>query len=193
MGTALVALVAGALGAGIAGLLQLRRDRIEALRQRQLDAADAFAATASRVLLQVKLLFDTYPREKTEANLEKFRRDARELMAGLLSEVREVAAHTPRVELLFGVESPASVAALQTAFDLTQMASALQQPVNEEAFTWAFDLAASSALRFHDEANVVVAGSWWRKRRHKSLPDTVFHEFQQKFAELHDAEESRDR
>jgi hypothetical protein len=51
METALVALFAAALGAGVTGLLQLRRDRIESLRQRQLDAADAFAAAASRALL----------------------------------------------------------------------------------------------------------------------------------------------
>jgi hypothetical protein len=188
MGTALVALIAGAVGAGVAGLLQLRRDRIETLRQRQLDAADAFAASASGVLLQVKLLLDSHPRERTEANMEKWRQDAKPVRDALLEEVREIAAHTPRVELLFGVKSPASVAALQTTFDLTRMAQALQPPVNEEAFAWAFNLAGSTAMRFHDEAHLVVAGSWWTKRRHKALPDEVYEEMAAHFRDVYGIE-----
>jgi len=133
MGTALVALVAGALGAGIAGLLQLRRDRVESLRQRQLDAADEFAAAASRVLLQVKLLvLDAYPKETTETNMERWLREATAVRDRFFDEVREVAGHVSRVELLFGVKSPASFAALQTIYDLGVMAKSLQPPLNEE-------------------------------------------------------------
>jgi hypothetical protein len=190
MGTAVVALIAGALGAGIAGLLQLRRDRVETLRQRQLDAADAFAAATARVLLQVKLVLDTHPKQTTEPRIDKWREDASEIVGALRREVQEVAAHTPRVELLFGVKSPASVAALQTTFDLTEMANALQPPVNEEAFAWAYKLAAAAALRFHDEANMVVAASWWRRRRHKAIPDEAFDELVARFTELDSA---RDR
>jgi hypothetical protein len=175
MGTALVALVAGAVGAGVAGLLQLRRDRVESLRQRQLDAADAFAQAASRVLLRVKLLVEL-PDEKTERRLQN-----PEVRAALINDVREVAALTPRIELLFGVKSPSSVTALQTTYDLTEMAKALQPPVNERLVTPFYDLAAGAALRFHDEANAVVARSWWYRRRHKSLPDEAFEELMAKF------------
>jgi hypothetical protein len=174
MGTALVALVAGAVGAGLTGLLQLRRDRIETLRQRQLDAADAFAAAASRVLLQVKL-FVELPDEKTERRLQ-----TPEVRAALINNVREVAAHSPRIELLFGVKSPTSVAALQATYDLTEMARALQ-PVNEKMFKAFYDLGAGAALRFHDEANAVVARSWWYRLRHKSLPDEAYEELMAKF------------
>jgi len=176
MGTALVALVAGAVGAGITGLLQLRRDRVETLRLRQLDAADAFAAAAARVLLSVKLLLDSYPNEATKANVERWREGGRKFRDSLVDDVRDVTAHTPRIELLFGVKSPASVAALQASFDLTQMTSSLRPPVGEEAFIWAYELAANSMLRFHDEAHLVVAGSLWRRVRHQPVPDEVFEE-----------------
>lgn len=176
VGTALVALVAGAVGAGITGLLQLRRDRVETLRQRQLDAADALAASASRVLLSVKLLVDSYPKEPAQANVERWREDAKRFRDSFSEDVRAVAALTPRIELLFGVESPASVAALQASFDLTQMASSLQPPIGAEAFSWGYKLAASSMLRFHHEAHLVVAGSLWRRLRHRPLPDEAFEE-----------------
>ena len=176
METAVVALVAGAVGAGITGLLHLRRDRVEALRQRQLDAADALAASAARVLLSVKLLVDSYPKQETPANLERWREDGKRLRESFAEEVRDVTALTPRIELLFGVESPASVAALQACFDLTQMAIGLRPPVGAEAFTWGYKLAANSMLRFHHEAHLVVAGSLWRRLRHKPLPDEAFEE-----------------
>jgi hypothetical protein len=188
VGTALVALVAGAIGAGLTGLLQLRRDRIETLRQRQLDAADAFAAAAARALLQIKLILDSYPKEKTDANIELWRRKVRPVRDAFPEEVGRVAAHTPRVELLFGVESPASVAAIQTTFDLTRMADALQSPIDSEVFSWAYKLAAGSALRFHDEAHVVVAGSWWLRRLHKSLPDDTYDEMAAHFREAYGIE-----
>ena len=71
MGTALVALVAGAVGAGLTGLLQLRRDRVETLRERQLDAAEEFATAVAQMLLQVKLLIDSRPKDDNEKALEK--------------------------------------------------------------------------------------------------------------------------
>jgi hypothetical protein len=128
METALLALAAGALGAGITGLLQLQRDRIESLRQRQLDAADEFAVLASSVLLRVKLLIDSRPKENTPENVETWKGLVRDVRRELLSDVREVAAHAPRVELLFGVASPAGKAAVQAAFDLTEMARRCSRP-----------------------------------------------------------------
>jgi hypothetical protein len=176
--TALVALLAGALGAGITGLLQLRRDRIETLRQRQLDAADTFASALSHALLKVTLILDSYPKDpKEDESMERWRNEAGQLRDGLLRQVPEVAAHAPRVELLFGVQSPAAVAAVQAATDLAVMARALRPPIDVETYAWGFKLAAGSALRFHDEAHNVIAAPWWRRRRHKPLPDETFERF----------------
>jgi hypothetical protein len=181
MGTALVALVAGSLGAGLTGLLQLRRDRVETLRQRQLDAADAFAASTARALLSVKLLIDAQPRDRTDDALRRWREAGHALRESLWDDVREVAGHGPRVELLFGIKTPASVAAMQTVYDLTLMATHLQPPLNEEAFAWAYKLAIEAAMRFHDEAHVVVATSWWGRRRHRSIPDQAYNEMMKNF------------
>ncbi len=184
MQTALIALVAGALGAGITGLLQLRRDRIETLRQRQLDAADAFASLLSEVLLKVRLILDSYPKEpEDDAAMERWRKKGGKIRDALLDQVPEVAAHAPRVELLFGVASPAATAAVQAVYDLSVMAQALRPPISVEAFSWGFKLAAGSALRFHDEAHNVVAAPWWRSRRHKPLPDEMFEKFLDEFEE----------
>lgn len=183
METAVIALIAGALGAGLTGLLQLRRDRVEALRQRQLDAADAFAAAVARVLLQVKLTIDTRPKDQSEEHMNAWRERNIEVFDTLPEQVQEVAALAPRVELLFGVASPAAVAAVKTAWDLGQMAKALRPPINPLAFEWAYKLAGGTAMRFHDEANVVVAASWWRRHRHESLPDEVFEEMLDAFDE----------
>jgi hypothetical protein len=175
--TAVVAVFAGAVGAGPTGVLQLRRDRIEALRQRQLDAADAFAAAMSLVLRQVKMLDDSYPkREDDHAGLEKWHQYGTSLQDSLLEQVAELASHAPRVEVLFGVESAAAIAANRATWDLTEMAKALRPPINQEIFSWTFKLAAGAALRFHDEAHTVVTAPWWRRRAHKPRPDDAYEE-----------------
>jgi hypothetical protein len=192
VGTALIALVAGAFGAGITGVLGLRRDRVETLRQRQLDAADAFAAAAARVLRSVSDWLDSFPdetdvdymQEWRQEKLEEWRHAGRQLHVSLQEQVGDVTAHGPRIELLFGVESPASVAALQTSYDLMKLAKYFR-PYDDGALTtarWAYKLGIHSAMRFHDEANIVIASSWWRRLRHKTRRDTAFEEMRAQIA-----------
>ena len=113
--------------------------------------------------------------------LRQWREAGVALRESLWEDVREVAGHGPRVELLFGVKAPTSVAAMQTVYDLTLVATHLQPPLNEEAFVWAYKLALEAAMRFHDEAHVVVASSWWSRRRHRSIPDQAYNEMMKNF------------
>ncbi|HEY2354683.1 MAG TPA: hypothetical protein VGH79_07290 [Gaiellaceae bacterium] len=176
MGTALVALVAGAVGAALTGLLALRRDRVEALRQRQLDAADSFASAAARVLLNMKTLLEALPRDPNDADLGAWVEAVDDERGELRRDVLKLVAHTPRIELLFGIESPPSVAALQAGHDLTQASNALRPPINRVRFAAAYMLAAGSTFRFHDAVHHVVASSWWRRLRHKPVPDDTHDE-----------------
>jgi hypothetical protein len=176
METALIALVAGAVGAALTGLLQLRRDRVEALRQRQLDAADAFASAVPRVLLKFKEMLEDLPRDNTAADFVQWAEAVGNRQRELAADALELTTHTPRIELLFGIGSAASRAALQTSFDVTQAARALRSPVDYETLEWAYKLAAGSAFRFHDAVHHVVASSWWSRLRYKPEPDDAYNE-----------------
>ncbi len=176
MDTALVAIVGGAVGAGVTGLLQLRRDRVEALRQRQLAAADDYATLLAQVFLRLSARIDSLPSAdslKTDAEREKWLSDLNLAANASRSDLREASAAAPRIELLFGVNSEVGQAALQAIRHLLLMSDALNKR-NLDAFNTEYREAANASGRFHRAAHVAIAEGWlkraWRSLRRTSIP-----------------------
>jgi hypothetical protein len=166
--TIVVGLLAGTIGAGVTGLLQIRRDRFDRLRERQLTAADDFATAASEVFIRLTARMEALP----EAESEEQKREWLEQLTAALRESRkelhEATGRLPRIELLFGVESPAASAAVNLMNHLHRMSLELQkEDVEVEVFTREWKAAADASSRFNSEAHLVLAQSWWYQRQHR--------------------------
>jgi hypothetical protein len=173
-GLVVVGLLSGVIGAGLTGLLQLRRDRLDRLRERQLAAADDFATVAAEVFISLAVRMETLPSgeaalaqlsddEKREW-LEQIRRASKETR----KDVHVATARLPRLELLFGVDSPPAAAATQLIGHLHKMSLELAKERGDlPTFTREYTSAAEASGRFHKAANAVVAQSQWARWRNQ--------------------------
>jgi hypothetical protein len=159
---AITALV-GFAGVIAGGLLQMRRGRIEQLRERQLVAADDFATAATAAFVQLTQKMEALGRPDP-ANpapwLVGFKRAVDESRDVL----HELTHRLPRLELLFGVGSPTAAAAMNVSRHLHAMMNELDKHPGDEAVVVAeFGAAADSFGAFNREANKVMTHAGWRQ------------------------------
>ena len=163
MDAALTAVIAGAVGAGITGLLQLQRDRIEALRKRRLDAADEFATAAADVFIQLTSKFEQLPnvQQNPQARLDGLTR----AIADARTDIHALTGRLPRIELLFGVKSPAGGAATDTVRHLLLMTSEMEKPnADGNVIDREYRAAADASGLFHQKAFDAFGGRpWWQQ------------------------------
>jgi hypothetical protein len=159
---AITALV-GFAGIIAGGLLQMRRGRIEQLRERQLVAADDFATAATAVFVQLTQKMEALGRPDP-ANpapwLEGFKRAVDESKDIL----HELTHRLPRLELLFGAGSPTASAGMNVSRHLHAMMKELNKHPGDQAVVVAeFEAAADSFGEFNKAANNVMTRGGWRQ------------------------------
>lgn len=170
MDTALIAL-AGLIGVIAGGLLQMRRGRIEQLRERQLVAADDFASAAMMVFITLSRKME----ELGDADLEDIKPwldGFAEAVAQTRDVLHELTARMSRLELLFGVGSPTASKAAETIGHLHRLTLEMQKDVRDpKPGIDAYEAAADAFGEFNRRAHQVMTEPGWRRwARQRELP-----------------------
>jgi hypothetical protein len=158
--TVTVVLVSSAITGVAASLITTRMrinyDREESLRTRMLSAADDFslrATQAANVLYRAVHLVAPEDLLDEEGNYEPDEaarlRDAAEEVRPVIDETR---VYLPRVQLLFGLRSPAGTAALQLMGNLGHVAQVLEDEPDVDYMRGVFDKATEANAVFMREA-----------------------------------------
>jgi hypothetical protein len=164
MESILIGLLGGVIGAGLAGLLQLRGARLEQLRERQIIAADEFASAATEVLVLLTTRAEALgPSAGRET---EWLADLNEIAAEIRVLAHEVTRRLPRLELLFGVGRPAAGAAMETAGALLRLTAELQKAdTNVDRFVEHHEAAVTAFGRFNKAAHQEMTVPAWRRLR----------------------------
>jgi hypothetical protein len=164
METILVGLLAGVIGAGMTGLLQIRGQRLDQLRTRQISAADELTSAAAEVFVSLTARMQSLgdPPGREAAWLAGFKAASDEAQANMHQATRAF----PRIELLFGVNSPTGAAGAQMISGLFRMTEELRkQPGSRQVVIDNYQGAADAFGDFNREANRVITLPAWRQRR----------------------------
>jgi hypothetical protein len=159
---ALTALV-GFIGVIAGGLLQMRRGRIEQLRERQLVAADDFASAGTIVFLTVSLKMEALGQPDL-ANPKPWLDGFSAAVTETRDALHELTARMPRLELLFGVGSSTASKAGQLISHLHRMTLELKKPVRDaSSVVEEFEAAADAFGEFNRSAHQAMTLPGWRQ------------------------------
>jgi hypothetical protein len=159
---ALTALV-GFLGVIAGGLLQMRRGRIEQLRERQLVAADEFASAGTTVFLTLSLKMEALGQPDL-ANPKPWLDGFAAAVEETRDALHELTARLPRLELLFGVGSGTPSKGAELISHLHRMTLELKKPArNATPVVKEFEAAADAFGDFNRRANQAMTLPGWRQ------------------------------
>jgi hypothetical protein len=163
--TAILTLLLGAIVGSLGGLYvqgqRQARDELHWLRDRMLEAADAYATAATRVVAEigVKKMLDMNDQDEVRAQIS-----AHNIAS------TEAAARLPRVDLIFGTNSPVAQAARAELRQLQVIRSALQTAVHTTGSEFEAKVddwvarqneLAPLQTKFRDEAQAAIARPSW--------------------------------
>jgi hypothetical protein len=162
METVLVGFLSGVLGVVAAGLLQIRGSRLEQLRDRQIAAADEFGQVAAEVFVTLTARMETLgdPSGREQEWLVRFQEASNEVR----KQMHETTRRLPRLEILFGVDSPTAGSAGKVVEGLYRMTAQLKAGAGTlEEVTTNYRSAADAFGRFNKAAHGAVSLPAWRQ------------------------------
>lgn len=169
MDAGLTALV-GFLGVIAGGLLQMRRGRIEQLRERQLLAADDLATAGTVVFLTLSRKMEALGAPEPAAP-EAWRHGFAAAVDEARDAVHALTARLPRLELLFGVGSPPASKAAELIDHLHRMTSELNNAGgNAQRVVELYEAAADAFAGFNWEAHEAMTVPEWQRWMRRHLP-----------------------